>query len=129
MVRKSVRQHEALRRARERQRATDAAENLSPEKVQRGWKRCLPSSDRDRPQASGGLVVWVVRRPDRVQGSRAHSQVVLRCLSAASMGAVPRGYLRSLRGPGGGAARRDPGREAGAASGTSAARGLGRRAQ
>lgn len=40
MVRKSVRQHEALRRARERQRATDAAENLSPEKVQRGWKRC-----------------------------------------------------------------------------------------
>ena len=35
MVRKSVRQQEALRRGRERQRAKDAAETLTPEETQR----------------------------------------------------------------------------------------------
>lgn len=69
MGRKSVRQHEALRRARERQRAKDAAENLSPEKVRRLEAmpfRRLTETDRRRLAASscgwcGGPIEYKAR--------------------------------------------------------------------
>jgi hypothetical protein len=71
MARKSARQQEALRRARERQRAKDAAETLSPEEV--GRLEAMPfrsptETDRRRLAAStcgwcGGPIEYKARGP------------------------------------------------------------------
>lgn len=69
MIRKSVRQQEALRRARERQRAKEAAEHLAPEEIRRLEAmpfRRLTETDRRRLAAStcawcGGPIEYKAR--------------------------------------------------------------------
>ena len=129
MVRKSVRQQEALRRARERQRAREAAETQAPEgpRVPEAMLNRRPT-ETDRRRLAAATCGWC----DGPIEIKARGRIPKWCSAACRQRAWEQSRaadLRSLRDPGGRAARRGPGRDADPASGTSAARGVGRRAQ
>ncbi len=82
MVRKSVRQQQALRRARERHRVQDDAETMSPDEIRR--LEAMPirtPTETDRRRLLASTCGWC-NGPYRVRGSRPDFQVVLRRVPA-----------------------------------------------